>query len=91
MYQALLVSVLQTEGGLTHQGAGVIDRQGSVLSHQGIEGDTLDELHDEEVQPFRLVGVEGHHDVGMDQVRAGAHFAAEPLDGDRIATPTPAR
>jgi len=48
---AALVGVLQAQGGLAGEVAGVGGRERAALLDQPGQGNALDELHDQEVQP----------------------------------------
>src|SRR5207245_7755468 len=46
-----------------------------------IEVGAFDILHDQKQHIVHLVGVVGHDDVGVIQLRGGQHFAAKPAAG----------
>ena len=90
MDHALLVGVLQAEGGLADE----IRRRASTASGPSCATsrsrlDAIDELHHEEVQVAGLVGVVGGDDVGVRQPGGGSELAVESLDGLRIGQSTP--
>ncbi len=82
------VDVLQTARRLQ----GAIDRLGhaeraALLDNRG-EIRAVDELHHQEMAGLGLVGVVGHHDVRMAQLRDGLHFALKALDERAILVET---
>ncbi len=65
MDHAVFVSMLQAEGGLANDLAGVGDRQAAVLLEKAREVAAVDELHHEIQLPVGFVGVSRLDDVRM--------------------------
>ena len=84
MDHPLLVSVLQPLCRLSDALARFGDRHRPAMLHNTREVGSLDELHHEEVNVARLLGVVGRDDVGMSQLRRRLHFAPKPLDRLRL-------
>ncbi len=77
---ALLVGVLQSQGGLPDAVARLRQRQRTPLRHQAIETRPLHVFHDEKRHVARFVGVMGQNDVRVYQTSGGPRLLAETLD-----------
>ena len=82
--QPVLVGVLQPEGRLPDQLAGVGDRQRPAVLHQLIEVQAVDEFHHQELRAVDLAGVECADDVRMVNRADDLHLALEAGDGLRV-------
>ena len=87
MDHATFVRVLQSESSLANELTGHVDGQSTALIHQFCEVDAVHELHRQEVDLSRLLGIERRDDVRMNELRCRLDLAPETRD--RLRTPQP--
>ena len=87
MHQAVLVGVLQAEGRLADDLAGVGHGQRAVLGDQRVQIDAFDQFHHEVMHAVLLARVVGGDDVRMVELAGGFHLAGKSFDYPRIMPP----
>jgi len=81
VHQLVLVGMLEAQGGLAHDLAGVGDRQRMAGSAQRIHVQAVHVLHDQEAGALHLAGIHGADNVGMIQGPNRGHLALEAGHG----------
>ena len=85
--QVVVVGVLESQGRLPDDFAGIGDRQRAAGADQSRQVDPIDELGDEEVLAVHLVGVHRLDDVGVVEPTDRLHLPLETSHGLRVAQP----